>query len=101
MNPRFVAPGAQPFVRGGPEQNRPRDQRKQRNGTEKPEWLRMMKHRGEVALEVVLPDKNAQEVRIAHGAEHVPRQRDSAECRDGQRMQGEKSCMPLFCRESP
>jgi len=61
----------------------------------------MFKHRCEISLEIVLPDKDVQKIRIAHGAEDVPRQRRRAEDSDDQRMQEAEWGAPLSRDRSP
>ena len=61
----------------------------------------MLKHRSEVALEIVLENKNVNEVGIARGAQHVPRQSNDAECRNRSRMREAKCASPLVRRDSP
>jgi hypothetical protein len=61
----------------------------------------MLEFGGEVALEVVLDDEDAEEVGVAAGAEDIPRQSCDAEGGDGRGMEEAEGVAPAFGEERP
>ena len=61
----------------------------------------MLEFGGEETLEVVLDDKNAEEIGVAAGAENVPGKGGDAEAGDGQRVNTAKRVAPAFGENGP
>ena len=59
----------------------------------------MLEYRREVALKIVLKNKNADEIRISHSAEDVPGESHDAECADGGGMHQPSRPTPEADRE--
>jgi len=55
----------------------------------------------EVAFEIVLDDEDAEEIRVAAGAEDVPGKSGEAEGRDGGGMKRREAFAPAFGEERP
>ena len=61
----------------------------------------MLKFGSEIALEVVLDDKDAEKVRVAASTEDVPRKSRGAESGDSSGMKEPESVAPAFGEERP
>ena len=61
----------------------------------------MLEFRGEVALEIVFDDEDSEEVRIAAGADDVPRESGEVEGSDGDGMKEAEGVAPAFGEEGP
>src|SRR5271170_3749998 len=79
----------------------PRKYSKENNRDVNPEGLNVLELRGEVALKIVLEDKDAEEIGIAAGAEDVPGERGETETGDGHGMKAAKGVAPASGRDGP
>jgi hypothetical protein len=80
---------------------RPRQERHEKDWDVKPKWLDVLKFGSEVALEIVLDDEDAEEIRIAACAENVPGESGEAEGSDGDWVKKTESVAPAFSQERP
>src|SRR5216684_5636438 len=67
----------------------------------KPERLDVLEFGGEVALEIVLDNEDAEEIGVAAGAEDVPRESGEAEGSEGDGMKEAESVAPALGEERP
>src|SRR5882762_5013107 len=79
----------------------PWKQRDEENGDVKPKGLDVLEFGSEVAFEIVLDDEDAEEIRVAAGAEDVPGKSGEAEGRDGGGMKEAESITPPLGEERP
>jgi hypothetical protein len=86
----------------GPEQRQsPGHERDKRNRDVEPKGLNMLEFWSEVAFEVVLDDKDAEELGIAVSAKYVPGEGGQAETGDGQRVKAAESVTPTSGQDGP
>jgi len=97
-----LRPGAQCSEEGGPDQRqRPRSEGDEKDRNVKPERLDVLEFGGDVALEIVLDDEDAEEIGIAAGTKDVPGEGGETEAGDGERMEAAEGVAPAPCKCRP
>src|SRR5258708_7140505 len=79
----------------------PRIDREDKNRDVKPNRLDVLELGSEEAVEIVLDDKDAEEVGVAAGAEDVPGKSGEAEAGDGDWMKAAEGVSPAFGEGCP